>query len=104
DGVTIIDQVQHASLGDGSGNTNDALVAVIDPFTNLVSGFTLSTDGGTGPDTIAPTTTTPLAQYLYGGGSTGDDVLTGHDGVFNILNGGGGGIDHLTGGNSNDIL
>jgi len=103
DGVTIINQVQHASLGDGTGGSNDALVAVIDPFTSLVSGFTLSTDGTTGSDPISGTAT-PAAQYLYGGGSTGADTLIGHDGVFNILNGGAGGIDHLTGGNSNDIL
>jgi VCBS repeat-containing protein len=103
DGVTIINQVQHASLGDGTGGSNDALVAEINPFTSLVSGFTLSTDGGTGNNTITGTAT-PSAQYLYGGGGAGNDTLTGLDGVHNILNGGAGGTDILTGGNLTDIL
>jgi len=103
DGVTIINQVQHASLGDGTGSSNDAIVAEINPFTSLVSGFTLSTDGGTGIDSITGTAT-PSAQYLYGGGGTGNDILTGLNGVHNILNGGAGGTDILTGGDSGDIL
>jgi hypothetical protein len=107
DGVTIINQVQHASLGDGTGGSNDALVAEINPFTSLVSGFTLSTDGGTGDNTgvnAITGTSTPSAQYLYGGGGTGNDTLTGLNGVHNILNGGAGGTDILMGGDLGDIL
>ena len=84
-----------------SGNTDHAIVAVINPDadggTNIDGVY--STNGGNGPDTIGdPTANEP--NYLYGYNS--GDTLNGSD-EADILNGGDG-VDTLNGNGGNDIL
>ena len=84
-----------------SGNTDQAIVAVINPDadggTNIDGVY--STNGGNGPDTIGdPTANEP--NYLYGYNS--GDTLNGSDDA-DILNGGDG-VDTLNGNGGNDIL